>query len=258
MSSGGGGLLPGGDPPPRRGDNNRRRTLDDKRKGQVLIDSSYIRSTSGHMRGNPKCEVEKFERGTDMTIENWILQMETYFLTAQTPADRMVGAMLQKISPKYFDEVRPYILFEYQEFREKLFEIFGEPDTIHAKLQELARINQRRDETISEYMNRVRLLVIKAHRTLAHEERERILVANFIRGLADKKLAVYMATVNPSTSADAERIATAGEAMQSEQRARQKSGLYHYSAEAENTDTPTSSEDEKESEVAAVSADNIS
>ena len=26
-----------------------------------------------------KCEVERYERGTDLTIEDWMNQMETYF-----------------------------------------------------------------------------------------------------------------------------------------------------------------------------------
>jgi len=62
-------------------------------------------------------------------------------------------------------------------------------------------------------MNRIRLLVIRAHRDLSHEQRERILVSNFVRGLWNKSLATYFATVNPKTAAEAKRIAGSGEAI---------------------------------------------
>ena len=60
-------------------------------------------------------------------------------------------------------------------------------------------------------MNRMRLLVIRAHPDLSHKERERILISNFQLGLRDKKLATSLAIAILSTSAEAERKATEGE-----------------------------------------------
>lgn len=60
--------------------------------------------------------------------------------------------MVQKIAPKQFDESRPYIQYEYLEFQKKLFEVFGKPDKFHAKLKELSRVTQYRDDSIAYYM----------------------------------------------------------------------------------------------------------
>ena len=94
--------------------------------------------------------------------------METYFLASKIPSEAWVGLMVTKIDARNFEEIKPFIKTKYHRFREKLLEIFGEPDTVHASMQELGRTAQERDEPISEYMNRVRLLVIKAHKDLSH------------------------------------------------------------------------------------------
>ncbi len=51
-------------------------------------------------------------------------------------------------------------------FREQLLEVFEEPHMATAYLNALATVTQDREETISEYMHRVRLLVLKAHPNL--------------------------------------------------------------------------------------------
>lgn len=48
----------------------------------------------------PRCEVKKFEKGKEMLIEHWILQIETYFITLQIPVKQMVGIMVKKIALK--------------------------------------------------------------------------------------------------------------------------------------------------------------
>lgn len=58
----------------------------------------------------------------------------------------MVGIMVQKSAPQQSDEILLYIKFVYLVFREKLFEMFGKPDTIIAKLQELSRVVYFSDE----------------------------------------------------------------------------------------------------------------
>lgn len=75
--------------------------------------------------------------------------------------------------------------------------MYGEQDTIHAKLQELSRVIQYRDESIADKMYRVRMCVFQANRIIPRAELERILVSNIIRGQPNKKLAIRYATVNP-------------------------------------------------------------
>ena len=84
-----------GDPDKRR----REREIDAKCKGVFSIDSAALRAAKGRSRGSMKCEVEQFERGTDLTIKDWINQMENYFTIGQVPPDAFVGFMLMRSFP---------------------------------------------------------------------------------------------------------------------------------------------------------------
>ena len=77
-------------------------------------------------------------------------------------------------------------------------------------MQDSSRASQEAGEFIGEYMNRMRLLVMRAHPDLSHKERERILISNFQLGLRDQELATSLETATLSTSAEAERKATEG------------------------------------------------
>ena len=88
VSSGSSGFnlsgLPPGKPPddPDDGDpdkRKRKKDIDAKRRGVFIIDIAALRAAKGRSRGSMKCEVERFERGTDLTIKYWINQMENYF-----------------------------------------------------------------------------------------------------------------------------------------------------------------------------------
>ena len=46
----------------------RNKTIDAKRKIQFLIDSESLKAANGRLRGTMKCKVERYERGTDLTI----------------------------------------------------------------------------------------------------------------------------------------------------------------------------------------------
>ena len=91
--------------------------------------------------------------------------------------------MLMKIVPRHLNEIKQYQSLDYLSFREKLVEVFEEPDLATAYLNALASLSQTRDESISDYMHRARLLVLKAHPDLAHDPRERILITSFLLGL---------------------------------------------------------------------------
>ena len=81
----------------------RDKEIDAKRKGVFTIDSAALRAAKGRSRCSMKCEVERFERCIDLTIKDWINQMEKYFTIGQVPPDAFVGFMLMKIVPKYLN-----------------------------------------------------------------------------------------------------------------------------------------------------------
>ena len=90
--------------------------------------------------------------------------------------------------------------------REKLLEVFEEPDMATAYLNALATVTQDREETISEYMHRDRLLVLNLHPNLEHSASERILITRFMLGLHDKQLETSLAVVKLQKPAEAERM----------------------------------------------------
>ena len=127
--------------------------------------------------------------------------METYFTVGQVPSEAFVGFMLIKIVPKHLNEIKEYKNLDYHAFREKLLEVFEEPDMATAYLKAIAALAQDREKTISEYMHRVRLLVLKEHPTLDNTARERILITSFMVGLYDSQLAASLALVKIQTAA---------------------------------------------------------
>ena len=118
--------------------------------------------------------------------------------------------MITKIVPRHLNEIKQYRFLDYLPFREKLIKVFEKPDLGIAYLNALASLSQTRDETISKYMHRARLLFLKAHPDLAHASRERILITSFLLGLYDRHLASFLTVVRIKTAADAERLAAKG------------------------------------------------
>ena len=133
-----------------------------------MIDSTALKAAKGCTRGIMKCEIERFKRGTDLTIKDWINQMETYFTIGQVPLKAFVKFMLMKIVPRHLNVIKQYQSLDYLGFREKLVQVFEEPDIATGYLNALASLSQTRDESISDFMHRARLLVRKAHPDLAH------------------------------------------------------------------------------------------
>ena len=116
------------------------------------------------------CEVEKFSRSTDVSIKVWIVQKELYFETSNFRTKAYVGFILQKIAHPYFKEAVVYKKMRYLDFREKLIEVFGERDMAIARVLELSKACQEVGESIGDYMNRMRLLIMSAHPDLNHKE----------------------------------------------------------------------------------------
>ena len=256
----------GGGPPDGDGDGDpekkkRDKEIDSKRKGEFTIDSEYIKQSKSRPRGNMKCEVERFERGTDLTIKDWINQMETYFTIGQIPPDTFVGFMMTKIVPRHLTEIKRFKDLDYLQFREKLVEVFEEPDLATVYLNALGNVAQERDESISDYMHRVRLLVLKAHPDLDSASRERILVTSFRMGLYDRQLAASLAVVRLTTAAEAERLAAEGDAVRHDQRSRRSGsnflpeGACAGAGEPEDEDLAEGFDDEEDEDLTAAFGD---
>ena len=107
---------PDPDPDPDPEKKKRNKAIDAKRKGQFLIDSESLLDAKGRLRDNMKCEVERYELGTDLTIEDWINQIETYFTVGQVSPEAFVGFMLMKIVPKHLNKIKEYQNLDYLAF----------------------------------------------------------------------------------------------------------------------------------------------
>ena len=88
-----------------------------------------------------------------------------------------------KIVPRHLNEIKLYLSMDNLAFREKLVEVFEEPDLATAYLNALAGLSQTRDEFIFDYIHRARLVLITAHPDLADASRKRNLITSFLLGL---------------------------------------------------------------------------
>ena len=150
-----------------------------------------------------RCEVDKFERGKDLTIIDWINQMETYFIIGQVPPEAFTGCMQMKIAEKHLNEIQRYVHLDYLQFWENLVEIFEEPDMATTYMSALQSICQEREEDIPNFMQRVRSYALKAHPKQEHNQHERIIVNSFLLGLQDRQLAPSFAAGKPERASDA-------------------------------------------------------
>ena len=92
---GGGGSDPSdddSDPDPYPERSKKEKEIDAKRRKEFRITSESI-LTMPRARSNMRCEVDKFERGKDLTIKDRINQMETYFIIGQVPPEAFTGRM---------------------------------------------------------------------------------------------------------------------------------------------------------------------
>ena len=71
-----------------------------------MIDSTALKAAKGCTRGIMKCEIERFKRGTDLTIKDWFNQMETYFIIGQVSPEAFVVFVLMKIIPLHLNEIK--------------------------------------------------------------------------------------------------------------------------------------------------------
>ena len=115
---------------PRRRPNKTKRDkqIDIKLNGQFQIDNAAFQTANGRPRGNIKCEIERFKRVIKLIIKDWINRIKTYFTIGQVPPKIIVGFNVIKIVPRHLNEIKEYQFLGYLVFREKLYEVFEEPD----------------------------------------------------------------------------------------------------------------------------------
>lgn len=77
--------------------------------------------------------------------------------------------MVSRIAGRHFDEVKPFLALDYFSLRNKLVHIFDRQNTVQLCLNEISRATHDREASISEFMNRLRLLPVKAYPKLTHE-----------------------------------------------------------------------------------------
>lgn len=111
--------------------------------------------------------------------------METYFIMNSNRIKLWEGLIIGRIAVKHFDEVKPFLSLYYCALREKLVHIFNKPNTMQYSFQEIYKVTQNRNKTISAYINRLRLHAGNAYSNLRLKQREPIVVAALTRGLAD-------------------------------------------------------------------------
>ena len=81
--------------------------------------------------------------------------------------------MIKHSEPTHFREVQPYKTYSNPEFRGKIISLFTPPDLRHVNIKELLSAQQKRDESILEYMRRVHGNFGKAFPKLADGYRAR-------------------------------------------------------------------------------------
>ena len=70
---------PDPDPDPDPEKKKRDKAIDAKRIGRFFIDNESMKAAKGRLRGNMKCEVERYERGTDLTAQSICTGFDFWF-----------------------------------------------------------------------------------------------------------------------------------------------------------------------------------
>ena len=96
--------------------------------------------------------------------------------------------MINPFDTVHFPEALPYKTYSYPEFRKKIISIFKTHDLTHVNIKELMSAQQKQDESVLDYMGRVKHNTAKAFPKLADATRQNLAVSMFCRGYAIRKL----------------------------------------------------------------------
>ena len=88
--------------------------------------------------------------------------------------------MINHFDTVNFPEVQPYKTYNYPEFRKKIIKIFKTPDLTQVNTRELMSAQQKPEESVLEYNDRVQDNVAKAFHKLPHANRQDLAVSMYV------------------------------------------------------------------------------
>ena len=119
--------------------------------------------------------------------------------------------MIKHFDSIHIPEVPPYETYSYPEFR-KVISLFKIPENTRVNIKELISAQQKRYESVLEYLDRVKDNVSKAIPKLADANRQDLAVSMFCQGLRDPEFARMRAIQPKGDVASALRIADSAKA----------------------------------------------
>ena len=125
--------------------------------------------------------------------------------------------MINHFDLVHFPEVQPYKTYNYPEFHKKIISIFKTPDLTHVNIKELMSAQQKQDDSVLDYMSRVKDNVEKAFPKLADANRKNLRVSMFCQGLGEQEVARMTAILAKGDVASALHIAASATAFAKEQ-----------------------------------------
>ena len=91
-----------------------------KRDKKLFIQPGDLKKMKFNFKSVPRCDVPLFERGKDLTIDNWVRQMETHIKITRIPPDTWIGITSSRIALAHYEEISALLDkgLSYIEFRE--------------------------------------------------------------------------------------------------------------------------------------------
>ena len=97
--------------------------------------------------------------------------------------------MINHFDTAHFPEVQPYKNYNYPEFCKKIIRLFKTADLTQANMKVLMSAPQKQEESVVDYLGRIRDNVSKAFPKLSDENRQNLAVSMFCQGLRDQQVA---------------------------------------------------------------------
>ena len=126
--------------------------------------------------------------------------------------------MINPFENVHFPEVLTDKTYSYPEFRKKILRLLKTPDLTHVNIKKLISSQQKQDEPVLEYMDRVQHNVAMAFIKFSDANRQNLTESMFCQGLPDQEFARMTAVQATGEVASALRISASPTAIVKEQR----------------------------------------
>ena len=143
-------------------------------------------------RGLPPCTVPIFKRGGEIPIDLFFFTLEVYFAATYIPENFLVPIAMSRFDASHHIELQPLIGLSFDEFRTAARRMFKDPDLSAASMSALYNAYQTKDETLVDYLERVRTLARKAFPAAEKSVLEPAIHHQFVRGINDKNVAMQL------------------------------------------------------------------